>query len=245
MISRSGEVIRGYGTEALLRSKLWIAAHRPGTAVRCNLCEWTGPRFAERQRCPRCKSLPRNRLVPFSLSQLGLNISQSTVLHVAANRGEALYVAAQKPQLHIRADLRPLDGFNFQGDMCNLGLESGVVDIAIAWHVLEHVPDDALAIEEVARVLRPGGAFLMSVPIHPAGNRRTRDDRTVAATDRESVFGHHDHVRSCGLDYGDRLAAAGLTVRTLACDQLDGTTLDTLGLSPAHVVWCGTAPAGQ
>lgn len=85
----------------------------------------------------------------------------------------------------------------------------------------------------------------MSVPIHPAGNLHTRDDLTVAATDRASVFGHHDHVRSCGLDYGDRLAAAGMTVRTLVCDQIDGVTRGTLGLSPAHVVWCGTAPTGE
>jgi SAM-dependent methyltransferase len=41
-------------------------------------------------------------------------------------------------------------------------------DAAVLGEVLEHVPDDAGALSEVARVLRPGGVLAVSVPANPA-----------------------------------------------------------------------------
>lgn len=40
----------------------------------------------------------------------------------------------------------------------------GSVDIAVATHVLEHVQDDLLAINELYRVLKPGGIALLNTP---------------------------------------------------------------------------------
>jgi SAM-dependent methyltransferase len=40
-------------------------------------------------------------------------------------------------------------------------------DVVVASDVLEHIDDDAGAVGEIARVLRPGGAFIFSVPAHP------------------------------------------------------------------------------
>ena len=37
----------------------------------------------------------------------------------------------------------------------------------IASDVLEHIADDGAAAREIARVLRPGGVFIFSVPAHP------------------------------------------------------------------------------
>ena len=41
-------------------------------------------------------------------------------------------------------------------------------DATVLGEVLEHVPDDAGALSEVARVLRPGGVLAVSVPANPA-----------------------------------------------------------------------------
>jgi len=41
-------------------------------------------------------------------------------------------------------------------------------DAAVLGEVLEHVPADAAALSEVARVLRPGGVLAVSVPANPA-----------------------------------------------------------------------------
>lgn len=40
-------------------------------------------------------------------------------------------------------------------------------DVVVALDVLEHIPDHAAAVREIARVLKPGGIFVATVPAHP------------------------------------------------------------------------------
>lgn len=40
-------------------------------------------------------------------------------------------------------------------------------DVVVALDVLEHVPDHEAAVREIARVLKPGGIFVATVPAHP------------------------------------------------------------------------------
>lgn len=50
------------------------------------------------------------------------------------------------------------------GDVTRLPFEEGSVDKMILSEVLEHLPDDASALEEALRVLRPGGVLAITVP---------------------------------------------------------------------------------
>jgi len=50
------------------------------------------------------------------------------------------------------------------GDSMALPIASESVDCVIALDNLEHVEDDEKALREIRRVLRPGGAFLLTVP---------------------------------------------------------------------------------
>ena len=60
--------------------------------------------------------------------------------------------------LHARgADVSVADG--------GLPFTDGSIGAAVAFEVFEHVPDDAALFREVARVVRPDGMLLMSVPI--------------------------------------------------------------------------------
>lgn len=52
----------------------------------------------------------------------------------------------------------------YEGDARYLPLPPCEYDLALALDVLEHVEDDARAAAEIARVLRPGGTALVSVP---------------------------------------------------------------------------------
>jgi len=51
-----------------------------------------------------------------------------------------------------------------QGDALRLPFPDGAFDRVIAAEVLEHIPDDASAMRELARVLRPGGTMAVTVP---------------------------------------------------------------------------------
>jgi SAM-dependent methyltransferase len=48
----------------------------------------------------------------------------------------------------------------------NLPFRAAVFDVVVASDVLEHIEDDLEAVSEIARVLRPGGAAIISVPAH-------------------------------------------------------------------------------
>jgi SAM-dependent methyltransferase len=51
-----------------------------------------------------------------------------------------------------------------QGDALRLPFADGAFDRVIASEVLEHIPDDHLAMGELSRVLRPGGSMAVTVP---------------------------------------------------------------------------------
>jgi SAM-dependent methyltransferase len=51
-----------------------------------------------------------------------------------------------------------------QGDIVSLPVRSGSVDVVLAFDVIEHLDDDAAALREFRRVLKPGGVLLLNVP---------------------------------------------------------------------------------
>lgn len=48
-----------------------------------------------------------------------------------------------------------------------IGFESGSFDFVVCFQVIEHIKDDMQFVREVARVLRPGGKFIVSTPNAP------------------------------------------------------------------------------
>lgn len=55
-----------------------------------------------------------------------------------------------------------------QGDLKHLPFADESFDLVLATDVLEHVDEDLCAVEEIRRVLRPGGTALISVPAFPS-----------------------------------------------------------------------------
>jgi SAM-dependent methyltransferase len=51
-----------------------------------------------------------------------------------------------------------------EGDITRLPFADDSFDVVICSEVLEHIPDEAKAIEEIARVLKPGETLVVSVP---------------------------------------------------------------------------------
>jgi SAM-dependent methyltransferase len=86
-----------------------------------------------------------------------------------------------------------------RGDAARLPFANGAFDVVTALDVLEHIDDEA-ALEEIVRVLRPGGAIIVSVPAMPwlwsyrdidAGHRRRYARRGLLRLLRKSHLDVH------------------------------------------------------
>lgn len=89
----------------------------------------------------------------------------------------------------------------------------GSVDVFLCSHILEHVPDDRKAMNELYRILRPGGFGIVMVPIIH-GLDQTHEDSAIDTPElRWKHYGQDDHVRQYGKrDFLARLGAAGFRV---------------------------------
>lgn len=74
---------------------------------------------------------------------IGLDYDDSAVAHVRAR--------------YPRVDMR-------QGNLAELPLDDGAVDVVVNFQVIEHLWDQGQFVDECARVLRPSGVLLMSTP---------------------------------------------------------------------------------
>jgi SAM-dependent methyltransferase len=161
--------------------------------------------------CPVCGSLERHRLVWLFLQRRSdlLDGRPRRMLHVAPER--CLESRFRKiPGLdYVSADLDDPAAL-IRLDITDIPYPDNYFDIIHCSHVLEHVDDDRRAMRELHRVLANDGWAILQVPI---GAAETYEDPTVTdPNDRERVFGQSDHVRIYGLDYYDRLSAAGFAV---------------------------------
>lgn len=210
-----------------------------GTAVFCEICDWHGKQFFE-QKCPNCNSLPRTRLVPYALRYFNLINENPKILHIAPNFNEFKYIKKSVTILsnYDRLNIRNVKHINIVQDLTKTSLVSAQYDVVIAWHVLEHIPEDLKAIKEVYRLLKPKGVFLVSVPIFPKGNKITFEDKNIPFTDFEKIHGHYDHCRSCGLDYFIRFERVGFKTKMLKVTEFSNEIKTKFGLRDDHVVWC-------
>lgn len=208
-----------------------------GNAVHCEICLWNGTQFFN-GKCPKCNSLPRTRLVPFSLRYFNLVAPDLKILHIAPNLNEYNYILRTFENLkqYDRLNIRNVSHINLVQDITKTTLVSNSYDLAIVWHVLEHIVEDRKAAAEIHRILKPNGKLLMSVPIYPVGNSKTYEDPTIPYEDFEKIHGHDDHCRSCGTDYYERFEEVGFSTEVL--NTYSDEDKSKFGLSKNHVVWC-------
>ena len=99
-----------------------------------------------------------------------------------------------------------------KADICNLPFEDNTYDIIFCNHVLEHIPDDTKAMQELYRVLKPGGMGIFQIPQDLSRATTFSDDTIVDQKERAKIFGQYDHVRVYGRDYFDKLRSIGFKV---------------------------------
>jgi len=209
--------------------------------VECPLCGNTAMRFI-RNRCPTCGSGARQRLIAVFLSrELHLETQPCRLLHFAPEPGLAHFLSTTATVDYVPADLTPDHGHE-RVDATSIHL-APTFDGVIASHVLEHIPDDAKAISEIYRVLRPGGWALVIVPVADDLHTTYESPTVRSAWTRHIHYGQHDHVRVYGRDIAARLSRPGFSVqaRRYATD-ISSAEIDKFGLWAGDTIFVCRKP---
>jgi hypothetical protein len=211
----------------------------------CAACgEWTvgafrtGPGARPDARCRHCKSLERQRFLAVLTSCLMPALEPvGTLLDIAPAPCTTAVLGQLAPLRHVRMDIgHDGRGVDVLGSVTAIPLADRSVDVLVCYHVLEHVPDDARAMREFARVLSPGGVGLVQVPIKLG--IETDEDPSAPEDERVRRFGQADHVRYYGVDFEQRLVDVGLVCSRISPRSLVGERVcQVLGLIPDEYVW--------
>jgi len=168
---------------------------------------------------PSTLSLERHRLLWLYLkNETNFFTASLKVLHFAPE--QAFYKRFKNMQNlnYVTTDLNsPLA--DVKADICNLPFDENSFDVILCNHVLEHIPDDTKAMQELYRVMKPKGYGIFQIPQDLSRETTFEDDSITDKKERAKIFGQYDHVRVYGRDYFDKLRDIGFKV-----DEVDYTS---------------------
>jgi SAM-dependent methyltransferase len=163
----------------------------------CPICNYKGPFMDKnnrhRAKCPKCGELERARMAMLVVNQIydDLKASQTDVLHISPENF-LRKIFKKKYKSYISSDLYRKD-VDHQFDIEEIPYPDNSFDLVFASHVLEYVKNDKKAINEIKRVLRPGGLAFLPVPM--------LHDKTIDFEERPP---NKRIIRETGVDYFDR-----------------------------------------
>lgn len=167
---------------------------------------------------PSTLSLERHRLFwLYLINETDFFKAPKKVLHFAPE--QAFYKRFKKMTNldYVTTDLNsPLA--DVKADICNLPFEDQTFDVIFCNHVLEHIPEDTKAMQELYRVMKVGGMGIFQIPQDLSREKTFEDNSITDKKERQKIFGQYDHVRIYGRDYFDKLRSIGFKV-----DEVDYT----------------------
>ena len=219
----------GIARTVLNRPKVWpLLLRRGGTLGSCPVCGLStlfyheGPWVRDQYICLWCRSIPRWRALVTVLENRFPSWREWKI-HESSPGGPTSEMFSREcpgySSSHYWPDT-PLGSLRM-GVRCEsvecLTFDDNSFDLVITQDVFEHVPRPEIAFREVARVLRPGGAHLFTVPLSPGRQTITRVRVTDDTTEHVLTPQYHDNpvdpggslvITDWGVDLAEIVTAA-------------------------------------
>lgn len=186
---------------------------------------------------PSTLSLERHRLLWLYLkNETDFFSASKKVLHFAPEQAFYKRFRNMSNLDYVTTDLEsPLA--DVKADICNLPFKDNEFDIILCNHVLEHIPDDTKAMQELYRILKPGGFGIFQIPQDLSRETTFEDDSITDPKERAKIFGQYDHVRVYGRDYFDKLRSIGFQVEEVDyTNTLSESDITTYCLAKGEII---------
>ena len=150
--------------------------------------------------CPICHCHDRERHLLMYFDELDLwhSIANQAVLHIAPENTLKRRISDLKPSQYIQGDYAPASTEIEKIDICELPYSDNTFDFILCNHVLEHVSDDVIAMQELFRVLKIGGFAVIQTPFSAILANTFVDANITSDELRRKFYGQEDHVRVFG-----------------------------------------------
>jgi SAM-dependent methyltransferase len=206
--------------------------------VECPICSWRGSRFydyidgesySRGVECPQCLSHGRHRaLFAWLKDDFRLAEKSGTALVCAPEKPIApLWNSSEKLKV-VKTDIEPSRGVDALADLQRIPFADNAFDIIWCHHVLEQVPDDRAALNEIFRVLNSAGGTLV---ISSAMSAKPQTDEFGG-----SNINHFGNWRIYGQDFPQKLVENGFTVEEVEFD-LTEQDYERFGIDAAEKIY--------
>lgn len=168
----------------------------------CNICGGElnlsyGKGGREDIKCKNCYSCRRHRNL-FDFFKKTNVLNNKNILHFAPEKSINSFVKKASKIYHSvdkyadkeyvsKVDISDMDSF-----------KNNFFDIIICSHVLEHIPDDIKAINEMHRVLKKDGLLFISVPIDGDQTKVWSQEKIKEVHEKRKTIEYRDHYRTYG-----------------------------------------------
>jgi SAM-dependent methyltransferase len=239
---QAARVVRGAAGNLLLP---FADRHLQSARRTCSVCGWQGFGFRTFLSadeiipgciCPVCGSFDRHRQLVLGVrDELAdrTGVAPRTLIGFSLSSAMRFLLEHEGLARCFRSDVE-LDDRRFAPDFLTDLRWTALGDQSIDWvfcsHVLEHIPELEPCVDELQRILRPGGVAWIQVPIEPGLTR----SRAIPIDPHRA----HAHAWQFGPDFGELLARDRWQVTEVhACEQLDAGARRRLGIADEERYW--------
>ena len=195
----------------------------------CNLCNLESSYFLNTSNktkmlmnsiCPNCSGRKRHRGLYEEYKNRLNSLKNPNILHFAP---EPVFYSLLKNFNYSTADLE-LNDVDYKYNIQDIDCKSNSFDLILCNHVLEHVKDDILALNDLKRILKPSGKLIFTVP----GNWNRNDTVNFEKLD------DNGHFRDYGLNLIIELEKIFNVVETVDLYKYNNKYNLELGLTINH-----------
>lgn len=214
------------------------------TRKQCGFLYWNADfqlESKENYGCPVCGAYDRDRLMIAFLEEVRAEGNEKLrMLQIAPSPAIERYALGREDILYESTDLM-MEGVTFQADLQHMDMVADeTYDIIVCAHVLEHVENDASAMRELHRILKPDGVCLVLVPLI-VGKRDTEEQWGCSIEENWRRFGQGDHSRLYGKeDFIRRLQTAGFYVNELGKEWFGEAFYQEYGFDDLSIMYVAT-----